>query len=83
MLNTDFGACHINVTVQAQGGDVHLVRGTPAEVGLEDVSHHMILSRGDDEIMLWFVGTIDEAEKENVIQGVLEYLDESGNIADS
>ena len=83
MLNTDFAACHTNVTVQAEGGDVHLVRGTPSEMGLEDVSHHMILSRGDDEIMLWFVGKIDEAEKENVIQGVLEYLDESGNVADS
>jgi hypothetical protein len=83
MLDTDFAAYHINVTVQAHDGDVHLLRGTPAEMGLEDVSHHMILSRGDDEIMLWFVGKIDAAEKENVIQGVLEYLDESGNVADS
>jgi hypothetical protein len=78
MLNTDFAVYHINVTVQTRGGDVRLTRGTPSEMGLEDVSHHMVLSRGDDEIMLWIVGTLDETEKENVIQGVLEYLDESG-----
>jgi hypothetical protein len=83
MLNTDCAVYHINVTVQTQGGDVHLIRGTPSEMGLEDVSHHMILSRGDDEIMLWIVGKLEEAEKENVIQGVLEYLDESGHIGAS
>ncbi len=67
---------HLDITVQALGGDVQLTRGIPSEIGLNNVTHHMMLSQAGEEIMLWIVGKLTATEKEHVIQGVFEYLEE-------
>ncbi len=67
---------HIDITVQTGGGTVQLTRGMPSEIGLDNVAHHMVLSQADEEIILWIVGKLSTTEKERVIQGVFEYLDE-------
>ncbi len=66
---------HIDITVQALGGDVQLTRGMPSDLGLDNVSHHMVLPQATEEIILWIVGGLSADEKAHMIQGVLEYLD--------
>ncbi len=68
---------HVNITVRTLGGNVQLTRGMPSEIGLGNVAHHMVLSQADEEIILWIVGKLSSTEKERVIQGVFEYLDET------
>ncbi len=77
MSETTWSLNHIDITVRAFGGNVQLTRGMPSEIGLGNVAHHMVLSQADEEIILWIVGKLSSTEKERVIQGVFEYLEET------
>ncbi len=67
----------IDVTVEVEDDNVRLTRGTPDELGLRRVSSHMVLSSPYVDIMLWLIGPLGAPEKQNVVQGVLDYLDQT------
>jgi hypothetical protein len=66
---------HINITIQTQGSNLRLAKGTPQELGINGISDHVVLPASDIDVVLWLAGGLSSAEKHNVIQGVLAYLD--------
>jgi hypothetical protein len=66
---------NINITIQIQGSNLRLANGTPQELGVHGISDHVVLPASDIDVVLWLAGGLSRDEKQNVIQGVLAYLD--------
>ena len=65
----------INITIQSQGSQLMMTRGTPGDLGLEAPQNHMVLTYSFYEVMLWMVGNLSQSEKQNMVEGVQDYLD--------
>ncbi len=77
---TKWNMPRIDITVQTQGANLQLFRGTPQEAGFEGNSSYVVLSYSYANVILWVAGSVSSAEKQNVIQGIMAYMDEHDNV---
>jgi hypothetical protein len=66
---------NINITVQTQGNNLRLAKGTPQELGVSGITDHVVLPASTVDVVIWLASGISSTEKQNVIQGIWAYLE--------
>jgi hypothetical protein len=66
---------HVNIIIQHTDAQLQLIRGKPEQLGIEKTVPHMLFSYADVEVVVWVVGTLNDAERQQVTQSVLSYLE--------
>jgi hypothetical protein len=63
---------HMDITVQYRGTNLCLMLGKPTTA-----VHYMVFTHLDLEVGLWFVDKLGIEEKQNIVQGILAYFDQT------